>query len=166
MVHRRDPISVLFDEPAQRLLSRAAARPGQWVQTRLADPSIRARTHAAALGFPGDLLGPDNASSSKRTLNARTAWARSFVRAVQYWHKKNGGKPRLHMEVGRHIPASPQFDPRHPERGGFPPGRAIRIKVGGVATLPASRDDAYTEAGSRAWANPERRWWDDNGIAR
>jgi hypothetical protein len=163
---QRDPISVRFDGGAGRLLERASRNRGQWVRTRLTDPDMRVRTWAASIGFPGDLLGPDDVSvRGGKGIDAKTAWARSFIRSLQYQHKHSGSRIRLQVEVGRHVPASPQFDPRHPERGGFPPGRAIRIKLGGtpdVKQAPANRriflEDGSGGPGPR-WSDPSLRWW-------
>jgi hypothetical protein len=183
MPAERDPLSVLFDGPARRLLDRAYARPGRWVMTRLADPGPRHRAYAAERGI--DPLGPDRPSvPGGKGLNARTRWARAFVRALYYQHRwySAGRGPgfrvqrrtvvraagALQVEVGRHVPASPQFDPEHPERGGFPPGRAVRVRLvaGGrakeraVARLPDSAriydDDGrpaqrHSEVGLRDW---------------
>jgi hypothetical protein len=183
MGYSRDPVSVTFDGPARRLLDRAYASPGEWAQVRVADPGIRARTRFAGMGL-ADLTGPDKPSATGGTgLNARSRWCRGFVRALYYQHRNNspyktGGewKPRraprnsggLVVEVGRHIPASPQFDPAHPERGGFPPGRQVRVKLqkGGkaklaaVKRLPDSRR-IYDDAGNAAarWADPNKRDW-------
>ena len=134
-----------------------------------------------------DVTGPDNpsvAGRGKGGLNARSRWGRGFVRALYYQHKWHSipGKsqfrqaqrvsPRassaLRIEVGRHIPASPQFDPRHPERGGFPAGRAVRVKLdrGGQAKLKAvqrlsDRDRIWTDEGNPAgrFSDPSLRDW-------
>lgn len=181
----RDPISVLFDTPARRLLERAYAAPrGTWVSTRLADPGIRARTYAVSLGI--DLDGPDNPSAtggrSPKT-NARSRWGRAFIRALHYQHKwyspyrasmgwQRRRAPReagaLEWQVGRHIPASPQFDPANPRAGGFPAGRAVRVRMrpGGKAKLRAVQakpdsDRIYLdsgEAGARH-SDPSLRDW-------
>jgi hypothetical protein len=168
-------VSVLFDGPARRLLSRAYARPGVWVMTRLADPSPRHVAWAAERGINAN--GPDNPSvAGGRGLNARSRWARAFVRALNYQHKwySGGGQapfrtqlrtaPRsssaLRIEVGRHIPASP--------RGGFPAGRAVRVQLarGGQAKARAVRrlpDSAriWTDEGEPAarFSRVELRDW-------
>lgn len=184
-VGERDPLSVLLDAGARRLLERAYANPGTWVGTRLADPGMRARTFAAARGINPD--GPDNPSvrggPSRRT-DAKTRWARAFVRAVYYQHKwYSGGGTRpwrkdrrtaprstggLRFEVGRYMPASPQYDPGNPAAGGFPAGRAVRIQLarGGaakakaVARLPDSQR-IYTDSGAEGarWSDPSLRDW-------
>lgn len=172
MGYTRDPVSVLFDGPARRLLDRAYASRGQWVQTRLADPGLRARTWAVEHGF--DLDGPDNPSVSRARLNARTRWARGFVRALQYQHKwfsqPGGGwrvtratTPRgnLLIEVGRHVAASPQFDPRDPGAGGFPAGRVVRVQYATSAAIRRYR--AQVNAGKKPEmmiSEPALRDWD------
>lgn len=179
MTFTRDPISVLFDAPARRLLERAYAQPGQWVSTRLADPGMRARTMAAARGI--DLDGPDVTSArggrSKRT-DAKSRWARAFIRSVYYQHKwYSGGGTRefrskrrtvmrqsggLRFEVGRRIPASPQFDPANPSAGGFPAGRTVRIKLdrGGQAKLRAVNRLPDSERIFDDQSQPSDRWSD------
>lgn len=160
----RDPLSTLFDEAARRLLSRAYATPGQWAGTRLADPSdahIRfANSHNI---FP---LARDDVPGGQ----ARTRWARAYVRALYFQHKwySAGGTggwrssrrtaPRnaggLVVEVGRALPAT----------GVIPRGRAVRVKLmrGGqakeaaVAKIPEERIWAD---GGPAWADPRRRDW-------
>ena len=175
MPYERDPLSVLLDTGARRLLERAYAQPGTWVGTRLADPGMRARTFAAARGINPD--GPDHPSArggrSART-DAKTRWARAFVRAVYYQHRwySGGGQqpwrrdrrtsPRstggLRFEVGRHVPAA----------GVFPAGRAVRIRLerGGqakeraVRRLPDSQR-IYTDSGAEGarWSDPDLRDW-------
>jgi hypothetical protein len=182
MPGRRDPVSELFDPAARRLLAKAYASPGQWVSVWLPDPSVRQRTAMAAAGVTSDLTGPDPVPAGGG-LNARTRWARGFVRAAYYQHKwysparsEQGFRgvkrtaPRntggLRVEVGRHVAASPQWDPANPAAGGFPPRRRIRMQLarGGrakdaaVARL-ADRDRSFTgPKGSRVpgprWANP------------
>lgn len=148
MGYVRDPVSVLFDGPARRLLDRAYANRGEWVQTRLADPGLRARTFAVEKGI--DLDGPDRPSvSGGARLDAKTRWARGFVRALMYqhrWYSVPGGggwratkatAPRgnLLVEVGRRVAASPQFDPHDPGAGGFPAGRIVRVQYATAAAI-------------------------------
>ena len=162
-----DPVSVAFETTAARLLERAYAQRGSWVSVRLTDPTIRQRTQWAAVGI--DVDGPDNPSSrSGRGLDAKTRWARGLVRALYRLHKHSGRSGSLQVEVGRRIPASPQFDPRYPERGGFPPSRQFRVRIarGGqvalraVQRLPDSRrtfdDDGQPAA---RWSDPALRDW-------
>jgi hypothetical protein len=182
----RDPVSEAFDAAARRLLSRAYAARGEWVTVWLPDPTIRQRSRFTALGI-GDLTGPDRPSVAAGTnggLNARTRWARGFVRALNYQHKwyspartgpwrtqrrtvarSTGG---LKVEVGRLVAASPQFNPADPGAGGLPPRRRIRIRLesGGaakqraVARLP-DRDRIFTDNGTPGgrWSNPALRDW-------
>jgi len=123
-----DPMSIPFEAPARQLLARAYARPGRFVTTPVwANPGPQAQAYAAAHGVTGDLLGPDPVHDGSGGLNCRTRWARAFIRAVYREHKHGRGYGAIHPEVGRYIPASPQYDPDNPSAGGFPPGRAIRI---------------------------------------
>jgi hypothetical protein len=180
---RRDPVSEAFDGPARRLLDKAYASPRQWVSVWLPDPSIRQRTRFLQEGI--NVGGPDPLPAGGGT-DAKTRWARGFVRAVYYQHKNYSPRtgssswarrsaPRatggLRVEVGRHVPASPQFDPAHPERGGFPPRRRVRIQLaaGGKAKDAAvtrlATKDRWAEGpkGSRRagprWADPAYRDW-------
>lgn len=132
MPAERDPVSVLWDAAARQLLARARAGRGQWQGTRIADPSPRQRAALAGMGI--DVDGPDAPSSAggrKGGLNARTRWARGFVRAVYYVNDTRHGGPgrALEVEVGAHKPAL----------GVIPAGRAVRVRVrpGGSAALRA-----------------------------
>lgn len=181
---RRDPVSETFDAAARRLLSRAYARPGEWVQVWLPDPGMRQRTRWAEYGIV--VAGPDNPSVPGRGggVDARTRWGRAFVRSVYYQHKwfspARGGSwrterrpsPRntggLRIEVGRHVAASPQFDPANPGAGGLPPRRRVRVQLaaGGrakdraVARL-SDRDRIWTDDGrpARRFSDPSLRDW-------
>ncbi len=183
MPHARDPVSEPFDAAARRLLAKAYASRGQWASAWLPDPTIRQRTRWAELGIT-DLTGPDRPStrSSSGGLDAKTRWARAFVRSLNYQHKWNSpmsGKawarrsaPRsaggLRVEVGRHVPASAQFDPADPSAGGLPGRRRVRVQLaaGGAAKTRAvdrlaSRDRIYTDAGTPGgrWSDPSLRDW-------
>lgn len=170
----RDPVSVSFDSSARRLLLKAYASPGTWQEVWLPDPTIRERTRWLAEGIRVD--GPDPLPAGGG-VNARTRWARGFIRAMYYQHKwfspTRGSKdwrserrsaPRstggLRVEVGRHVAASPQFDPRNPRAGGFPARRKVRVQLaaGGAAKTRAvarlsNSDRIYTEGG-----DPAARW--------
>lgn len=136
MVATRDPVSVPWDAAARRLLDRCYAAPGTWQATRLADPTPAQLAWAASLGI--NLNGRDNPSTATRRggLNARSRWARAFVRSVNYQHRyyskvgRGGGwrddrarvaraSYALQVEVGRALPA----------RGVIPAGRAVRVKL-------------------------------------
>jgi hypothetical protein len=169
----RDPVSIPFDTSARRLLGKAYASPGTWQQAWLPDPSIRQRTHYTGMGI--NVSGPDPLPKGGG-LDAKTRWARGFVRAMYFQHKWYSGtrgsgwraerrtSPRsangLRIMVGRHVPASPQFDPRQPELGGLPPRRRIRVQLaaGGKAKDRAvarlsNADRIYTPEG-----RPAARW--------
>jgi len=163
-----DPVSVEFENAAGRLLARAYAKRGEWVSVRLADPTIRQATMWANRGIV--VTGPDTVPGGA----AKTRWARALIRALYRQHKQ-GGSGSLRVEVGRKIPASPQFDPRNPGAGGFPPSRQFRLQIargGSVALravrrlpdsqriyLPASgTEGGKYEMGPR-WSNPADRDW-------
>lgn len=182
----RDPVSEVFDNSARRLLTRAYAARGEWVSMWLPDPTIRQRTRFAGIGILVD--GPDKPTAVGGTsggLNARSRWARGFVRSLNYQHKwyspagrsttwrtdrriaarSTGG---LRVEVGRHLAPSPQWDPADPEAGGLPPRRRVRVKLeaGGAAKQRAvarlaDRDRIYDDAGRPAgrWADIKLRDW-------
>ena len=171
--YQRDPVSELFDTSARRLLDRAYAHPGQWAATRLANPSLRHLAWLAAHGI--NPYAPDRPSAQGgRGLNARTTWARGFIRAVYHQHKWYSGAPgggwrderrttprqagALQVEVGRAVPV----------RGIIPAGRAVRIRLrpGGQAARKAVRklpDSAriFTDRGEAAarWSDPDLRDW-------
>ena len=148
MPAERDPVSVLWDGAAAQLISRARAARGGWAGTRIADPTPRQR--AALQGLYGiNPDGPDRPSTAARRggVNARTRWARGFVRAVYYANDTRHGGPglALEIEVGAH----------KPPLGVIPAGRAVRLRVrrGGQV---AARAVARKPDGARIW--------DDDGI--
>lgn len=119
-----DPVSVDFEVTAKRLLGRAFQQPGQWVVVGLIDPDKKQRGYWKSRGI--DLDGADPVPPGG--LNARTRWARALVRAIYRVNKHEGNGDRsITVEVGRHIPASPQWDAANPRAGGFPPRRQFRI---------------------------------------
>lgn len=134
MVLHRDPASELFDAAARQLLARAYRHPGTWQKTRLTAPGPRQRAYLAGHGIDPD--APDQPSiPGRKSLNARTRWARAFVRALYYQHKWWSPRARgqgwrssrrtvarpaagLEVQVGRWLPAL----------GAIPAGRAIQVK--------------------------------------
>jgi hypothetical protein len=166
--YKRDPVSELFDDGARALLARAYARPGQWAGTRLRNPSPR---HLASLASQGiNPNGPDDKSGAGG-LNARTRWARGFVRALYYQHKwwsgaPDGGtwrqakrtvprgSPSLVVEVGRALSGGRQAG------SVLQPGRAVRVKVvtGGRAHVRGSSAPSYTLDGI-GQSDPQARDW-------
>jgi hypothetical protein len=164
-MYERDPVSVLLDRGARDLLARVYAAPrGQWVMTRLADPSARHEAWAAGRGWR--LMGPDNAATlSGRHVNAHTRWGRAFMRSLWYQHRQYGpalaragvrterrAAPTsipLQVEWGRRLPGSSTGRV-------LPAGRAVRVRVayGGktarrvVMTKPEA-DRIYTGDGSQ-----------------
>lgn len=156
-------MSVVFERAAERLLDRAYAKRGEWVSVRLTDPTIRDRTRWAAEGI--NVGDPDPVTGNM----AKTRWARALVRALYRAKLADRRGGALKFEVGRHIPASPQFDPRNPRAGGFPPSRQFRVKIdrGGrtalraVQRLPDSRriyDDRGQPAGRWGGGDRFRDW--------
>ena len=157
-----DPVSELFDAGARRLLERAYARPGAWAGTRLANPAPRHVTYLAALGI--NPMGPDDKSGAGR-LNARTRWARGFVRSLYYQHRwfsdaPGGGwrparrlQPRrdlgLEVEVGRAMPGGRQAGTV------LLAGRAVRVRA---MASPEPQGRAYTEGDGQSVA--ARRTWE------
>lgn len=131
----RDPVSVMFDAGARKLLERAYARPGLWVSTRVTDPTPR---HFAALAAYGiDPLGPDPVAAQLpgRGINARSRWVRGFIRSLYYQHRYYSGRPgggwrperrsaprsavALEVQVGRRMPAGKRAAA----------GRIVRVRV-------------------------------------
>jgi hypothetical protein len=162
MPFERDPVSVLWDVPAARVLAETRALRGGWRGTRIADPTPRQR--AALLSVYGiDPDGPDNPSSiggRRGGLNARSRWCRGFVRALAYANDTRHGGPGLALEI--------EVGARKPALGVIPAGRAVRVRVrrGGAVALRAVQrepeagrifDDAGLPAGR--WSDPGLRDW-------
>jgi len=131
-------VSILLDNGARELLARAyAARRGEWVMTRLADPPPGARAYAAELGI--DLDGPDNApTQSGRRDDARSRWGRAFTRALWHQHLWYGPAPGraargqlrgVRRMVRNPAPLQVEWGRRLPARGVIPAGRAVRVRV-------------------------------------
>jgi hypothetical protein len=159
---RRDPVSELFDAGARRLLTRAYARPGQWVGTRVAFPSARQVAHFAGQGI--NVLGTDQWG--------RDRWAAGFVRAVYYQHKwfysQGALRPVKRMAANDARSIRYELGRRMPVFGVIPAGRAVRIMVnpGGQAALRVVKrlPDArriYEDSGAPGgrWADPAGRDW-------
>lgn len=159
--YERDPVSEGLTRAARSLLARAYATPGRWVSTRLADPDPATIAEYRAYGI--DVTGPDNAPvAGARRLDAKTRWARGYVRALYYqhlWYSELGGRGwrttrrteqrrsgALRVNVGRHVP----------ELGIIPAGRLVSAIL-----LPGgqqARDAAA--AHPSAPADPTRREWE------
>jgi len=141
-------VSVLWDAAAAALLGRARRARGQWAGTRIADPSPRQRAALlAAYGIDPDAGDRPSTATRRGGLNARTRWARGFVRAVYYANDTRHGGPglALEVEVGAHKPAL----------GVIPAGRAVRLRVrrgGSVALRAVARKP------------DSKRIWDDAGL--
>lgn len=171
---KRDPVSAAFDASARRLLERAYAARGQWVQAWLPDPDLRQRTRWLEQGINVDGADPLPPGGG---VDAKTRWARGFVRALYFnakWYRPARGSTRmrterltspssvpLRVQVGRHVPGNPG--------GGLPPRRRVRIMIatGGQAkdravTRLADRDRRVTPDGKPGarFAQPAYRDWD------
>lgn len=172
----RDPVSVLLDRGAREMLARVYQAPrGQWVMTRLADPTDRHRQWARARGI--DVDGPDNAATlSGKHIDARSRWGRAFMRALWYQHRQFGPEPgrgprgvrsqRRNTAYGS--PLEIQWGRRLPGSERLPRGRAVRIRVpyGGKTARRVveakARDDRIwygdREQGGRFSVAAERDW--------
>lgn len=185
-----DPLRDQFTTGARRLLDRAYRNPGTWQGVTLVNPSPRALAYALSLGI--DPFGPDNASTVSRRggLDARSRWARAFVRCLydqhKFWAGRGGtwlderrmvawfsGRP-LTVEVGRAVAGGRQAGTL------LQPGRAVRImyrpgsQAGGARGQAAARryadrlsdaDKSYDEANRPAgrYSDIARRDWPANG---
>lgn len=150
-MYQRDPVSVLFDAGAARLLERAYAQQGRAVTTRLANPTPNQVAHFAALGI--DVNGPDG-KSGQGVLNARSRWARGFIRSLNYQHKRSTkAYLGLIVEVGRALPGGAQAGTR------LVPGRQVTVKVmrGGRSHVQRKGGLVYTEGPGRS--DPAARDW-------
>lgn len=179
LMYQRDPVSVLLDRGARDILARVYAAPrGQWVMTRLADPTPRHVTWARARGW--NLLGPDNAATlSGRHVDAHTRWGRAFMRALYYQHRQFGPEPgrgargiretrrtvptgsALQVQWGRRLPGSARGQV-------LPAGRAVRVRLayGGktarrVVQAKRDGDRIYADDGRMAgrFSVAEERDW-------
>lgn len=185
-----DPLRDHFVDGARILLARAYRNPGTWQSTRLVNPGPRATAYAVSLGI--NPLGPDNAStvSARGGLDARSRWARAFVRCLydqhKFWADSGGGWRRdkrtaawyegrsLTVEVGRALAGGRQAGTV------LQPGRAIRVmyrpgnRQGGArgqqsarryASRLPERDRSYDEAGRPGprFSDISRRDWGGNG---
>jgi hypothetical protein len=152
----RDPASVMWDAAAVHLLARARAARGEWVATRIAQPTPAQRARLARRGIFPD--GPDNTSAAggrARATDARTRWGRAFVRAV-YYNRLKGEAVKVEVGVMR------------PALGRIPRGRAVRVRVldgdydarQAAGQLPERKRifDAEGHPGDR-WSDQERRDW-------
>jgi hypothetical protein len=159
----RDPVSVLFDPDwIAAYITRARRARGQWAGTRIADPSPRQRAALlAAYGIDPDARDRPSAVGGRRGgLNARTRWARGFVRALYYANDTRHGGPGLALEV--------EVGVHKPPLGVIPAGQAVRVRVrrgGSVALRAVGRkpdsarifDDAGAPAGR--FSDPALRDW-------
>ena len=155
--YERDPVSVLFDTGARRLLQRAYAARGHWQGTRIASPSPElARRLLAVYGIRWD--GPDNApTASGRRQNARSRYGRGFVRCCHWLNKNEFGGGPLEVEVGRALPV----------QGLIPAGRAVRVRIRGGGQRQAKAAAKRKPLSERIWADdqgtPGARWSDAEG---
>jgi hypothetical protein len=150
----RDPVSVTMDRAARQLLARVYRADGAWASTRLADPT--ARQLAGWIGHGINVRAPDPVRGG---FNARSRWARAFVRALWYQHKwyssaPGGGgwraeqraanrRPGIQVEIGRALP----------RRGVIPPGRAVRVRLAD----PDAAERRGRPASEWSWAHDGHR---------
>jgi hypothetical protein len=161
--YRRDPVSVALDGAARRLLDRVYAAPGQWTSTRLADPSPAHVARFAAEGI--DILETDRppVTGGPRVLDARTRWARAYVRALYHqhlWYSVIGGRGwrSTRRTEKRHAGAlEVRIGRRAPARGVIPAGVMVSaiLHPGGRPAEAAAADRA---AGA---STPALRDWED-----
>jgi hypothetical protein len=151
-MYQRDPVSVLLDRGAREMLARVYAAPrGQWVMTRLADPSPG---HAAwARGIHGiDVSGPDNAPTlSGRHVNAHTRWGRAFMRALWHQHRWYGPRPGSKAHTA-YLTAEKRYAGRLENTVGLRDGRrmqpySIPLQVEWGRRLPGSKTGRLLPAG-------------------
>lgn len=150
---QRDPVSVQFDAASARLLRRAYERKGEWAGTYVRNPG--AEWLAWGLRNGVNLLGADNAPGGQ----ARTRWARAFVRSAFYQH-------RWHYYPARGLVLA--------DRRSSPWGRPLQYQVGTVRLTPAGlvvgravrvRTQSGGKAAQRAAAQlpDSRRIYNDDG---
>lgn len=143
-----DPVSVPWETAAAVLLERARAAQGQWIGSRLADPTPRQVERYRRLGI--NVLGPDPVKSKI----ARGRWQRAFMRAFY----RQADRRSFEVEIGR----------KYPQRGVIPAGRYVRIRQrrgGSVAMRAVQRkadaDRIYLDDGTPGgrYADPAARDW-------
>jgi hypothetical protein len=166
MPFSRDPVSELMDNGAAALLTRAYARPGQWVGTSLAPPKPEHMRWAAAQGV--DLNSVDDRGVNR--------WMRGFIRAIYYqhkWYARVGSEGLMELRRDtRRMSSDLVKDTRaivFQAGVASPMGRAIRIRVvvGGKKAYDAvPKERRYTEPGNNRIRNvPQERDWDWAGVA-
>jgi len=145
-------VSVQFDGAAARLLRRAYRAPeGSWVGTYVRNPSPAWLVWGARRRV--SLLGADTAPGGQ----ARTRWARAFIRSCYYLHKHGDDPGPLQYRVGR----------VKINTGGVIAGRLVQVRLappgGAAAAVGALPDSAriYDDDGNPAgrWADPADRDW-------
>lgn len=155
----RDPVSLVWDTAAARILQRVYEQRGGWYATRITDPPPSLLAYFGAK-HDIDLTGPDNAATiSGRHINYRTRWNRGFVRAVNYRNDRRHGGPGgpLEIQVGRPKPAGP---------GNTPAGWAVRLRVRRGGDKRARRAVERKKYGDRIWTGdgePGGRFHDITG---
>lgn len=152
---RRDPVSETMDGAARALLTRAYKARGGWASTRLKDPTPIQVALWMARGIR--VLGPDPVP--RGGMNARSRWARAYVRALWYQHKWYSGAPgggwRTQPRAAMRWPGiEVEIGPHRPATGVIPAGRPVKIRVANVRQARASG------APSDDWS------WSDDGPRR
>lgn len=159
----RDPVAVSMDGAARQLLARVYRARGAWVSTRLADPTP---AQVAMWWLRGiNVLAGDPVP--RGGLNARSRWARAYVRALWYQHKwyslrGGGGWREERRMVMRHPGIQVEVGPHRAALGVIPAGRPVRVRLADPAEAEErgrpERAWAWADGGPRA-ADPTRRDW-------
>lgn len=157
-----------MDGIARQLLDRVYGARGGWASTRLADP---APVQVAMWLLDGiNVLGPDPVQ--RGGLNARSRWARAYVRALWYQHKwfsddpDGGGWRVMPRATFRHPGIQVELGPHRAALGVIPAGRPVRVRLASAAAARKSGkpEDAWSWAASdHRRADVNRRDWDAFG---
>jgi len=160
----RDPVSQTMDTAARHLLGRVYRANGGWASTRLKDPTAGQLARWILQGI--NVLGRDPVA--RGGLNARSRWARAYVRALWYQHKWYSGDPDTGgwRAVRRAAPRHPGIEvvigPHRGPTGVIPAGRPVKVRLASVAAAQRSgRPEqawAWADDGPR-WADPGERDW-------
>jgi hypothetical protein len=158
-MYERDPVSVYLDRGARQFLTRVYAHPGDWVSTRLADPTPAQVAHFGRLGI--DVLEADRAPAYGPATDRRNRWARAFVRALYHQHdfySELGGRGwRATRRSTKRTAGALKIDVdgHRPELGVIPSGRIVRavLFAGGRAADAAAvlNPAPAADAAARDW---------------
>jgi len=150
MSYQRDPVSVLFDAGAARLLRRAYDRPGAWAGTRVKPPEASQVAFALYRGI--NLYRPDPGAGDR--------WTRAFIRSLYHlntWYvwagQLQGGRRRMYKN-----PQAIRYQVGSRNAQGWP----VRVMVAagsaaGYGRVPAAASYVRSES---ARSVPEDRDWE------